>query len=461
MTEIQNNKRLFGTDGVRGEANRHPITSEVALKLGMAAGAMFRNHSDRSRIVIGKDTRLSGYILESALMSGICAMGTDVYLVGPMPTPAIAFITRTMRADAGIVISASHNPYQDNGIKFFGADGRKLPDDREVQLEKIADDEHLDRPTHEGVGRAYRLDDAEGRYIEYAKNTIPKGMVFDGLKMVVDCANGAAYVVAPTIFEELGAKVITIGVSPDGLNINDGCGSTYPEQMVKKVLEEGADVGLALDGDGDRAIFCDSDGNIIDGDDVLYICASYALQNGELPENTIVGTEMTNMGLVAALREMGVDLKRSAVGDRYVLEEMLKSGSVMGGEPSGHLIFLDHSTTGDGIITALQVVKCMVETGSALGDLKTGWKRYPQVLVNLRVSEKVPLGDLEWLPGLLESARSTMGKDQLLNVRYSGTEPVLRLTVSCESEEIVESVSNELCEKLAEGLGSRYPDDII
>ncbi len=461
MSNMINNKRLFGTDGIRGEANRHPITSEVALKLGMAAGTMFKNHSDRSRIVIGKDTRLSGYILESALMSGICAMGTDVYLVGPMPTPGIAFITRTMRADAGIVISASHNPYQDNGIKFFGADGRKLPDEREAQLEKIADDEHLDRPTHEGVGRAYRLDDADGRYIEYAKNTIPKGMTFDGLKMVVDCANGAAYAVAPTIFEELGAKVITIGTSPDGLNINDGCGSTYPEQMVKKVLEEGADIGLALDGDADRAIFCDSDGNIIDGDDVLYICASYALQNGELPENTIVGTEMTNMGLVAALREMGVDLKRSAVGDRYVLEEMLKSGSVLGGEPSGHLIFLDHSTTGDGIITALQVVKCMVESGSAMGDLREGWKRYPQVLVNLRVSEKVPLGDLDWLPGLLETARSTMGKDQLLNVRYSGTEPVLRLTVSCESEEIVESVSNELGAKLAEGLGSRYPEDVI
>ena len=458
---IIDNNKLFGTDGVRGKANRYPITSEVALRLGMAAGSLFKNHSDRSRIVIGKDTRLSGYILESALMSGVCAMGSDVYLVGPMPTPAIAFITRTMRADAGIVISASHNPFQDNGIKFFGPDGRKLPDTVEDELEDLARQDLADRPTHGDVGRAYRLDDAEGRYIEYAKNTIPKGMVFDGLKMVVDCANGAGYVVAPTIFKELGAEVVVIGTSPDGLNINEGCGSTIPEKMVEKVIEKGADLGLALDGDGDRAIFCDADGNIADGDDVLFICANHALESGHLPGNTIVGTDMTNMGLEASLRASGIDLVRSAVGDRYVLEKMISSGSTLGGEPSGHVIFLDHSTTGDGIVTALQLVNCMVNTGLSLKELREGWKRYPQVMKNIRVKEKVPLAELDWVKPLLDDAESIMGENRILNLRYSGTEPLIRLTVSCESGEIVDSVADSLSRKLVEGLGCRYPEDII
>ncbi len=457
---IIDNNKLFGTDGVRGQANTYPITSEVALRLGMAAGLLFKNHSDRSRIVIGKDTRLSGYILESALMSGICAMGSDVYLVGPMPTPAIAFITRTMRADAGIVISASHNPFQDNGIKFFGPDGRKLADGVENKLEALAREDNVKRPTHGEVGRAYRLDDAEGRYIEYAKNTIPKGMVFDGLKMVVDCANGAGYVVAPTIFRELGAQVSAIGTDPDGLNINEGCGSTCPERMVEMVVEAGADIGLALDGDGDRAIFCDAEGSIADGDDVLYICGNHALKTGRLPGSTIVGTEMTNMGLEAALRASGIDLIRSAVGDRYVLEKMKSSGSTLGGEPSGHVIFMDHSTTGDGVITALQLVNCMVNTGLALKDLREGWKRYPQVMKNIRVREKIPLAELDWLEPVITEAESTMGDDRILNLRYSGTEPLLRLTVSCESPDTVDNIAESLCLRLTEGLGSKYPDDV-
>ncbi len=446
-------RKYFGTDGIRGEANRPPMVPEIALKLGMAAGTFFQNLKEKPKIIIGKDTRLSGYMIESALMSGICSMGTDVYLVGPLPAPAIAFIARSMRADAGIVISASHNPFQDNGIKLFGGDGMKLPDEKEAEIEELMEASSPARPTHGAVGRAYRLDDAGGRYIVYAKSTIPREMTLDGIKIVVDCSNGAAYKVAPSILSELGGDIVSIGNSPDGMNINRGCGSTNPEIMVAKVLETGADIGIALDGDGDRAILCDSSGSIVDGDDILFLCAERMGNAGEMVNRSIIGTIMTNMGLETAFRERDIALTRTAVGDRYVLEEMLRSGARLGGEPSGHLIFLDHSTTGDGIITALQVLRVMVETGKTLADLRKGWKRYPQLMRNLRVESKPSLEDQPWYDQILKEAMEAMGNDHLLSLRYSGTEPLLRVTVSCASEELVKSVSDHICSALAEHLG--------
>ncbi len=455
---MSNKRELFGTDGVRGEANRFPVVPEIALKLGMAAGVFFQNQKVKPRIIIGKDTRLSGYMLESALMSGICSMGTDVYLVGPLPTPAIAFITRSMRADAGIVISASHNPFQDNGIKFFGRDGMKLPDADEAQIEQLMDREDLPRPTHSHVGRAFRLDDAEGRYIVFAKSSIPKDMTFDGIKIVVDCSHGAAYKVAPAIFSELGADVVTIGDDPDGMNINSGCGSTNPEVMAGKVVETGADLGLALDGDGDRAILADSSGEIVDGDDVLFICASRMDEGKLLSGHTMVGTVMTNMGLEISMNSRGIKVIRAPVGDRYVLEEMIRAGAVVGGEPSGHIIFLDHTTTGDGIITALQVLKVMVKTGRTLSKLRSGWVRYPQVMKNLKVKSKPPLEDQAWYRQIILEAREAMGEGHLLSLRYSGTEPLLRVTVSCASGRLAEEVSERICDELSGRLGCGNPE---
>ncbi|GBE15531.1 phosphoglucosamine mutase [bacterium BMS3Abin14] len=450
---MTNKRELFGTDGVRGEANRFPIVPEVALKLGMAAGVFFHNRKGKPRIIIGKDTRLSGYMIESALMSGICSMGTDVYLVGPMPTPAIAFITRSMRADAGIIISASHNPFQDNGIKFFGRDGMKLPDADEAEIEHLMDREDLPRPTHSDVGRAFRLDDAEGRYIVFAKSSIPRDMTLDGLKIVVDCAHGATYKVAPAIFSELGADVITIGDDPDGMNINLGCGSTNPEFMARKVVETGADLGLALDGDGDRVILADSGGEILDGDDVLFICASRMDEEKNLSGRTMVGTVMTNMGLESSMKSRGIRVIRAPVGDRYVLEEMISTGAIVGGEPSGHIIFLDHTTTGDGIITALQVLRVMVRTGRTLSELKGGWVRYPQVMRNLKVQSKPPLEEQSWYRRIILDARDAMGDDHLLSLRYSGTEPLLRVTVSCASGPLAKEVSQRICDELTSRLG--------
>jgi phosphoglucosamine mutase len=451
---MANMRHLFGTDGVRGHANVHPMTPEVALALGMAAGLHFRAAEGRHRIVIGKDTRLSGYMLESALTSGICAMGADVVLVGPLPTPAIAFITRSLRADAGIVISASHNPYGDNGIKFFGRDGRKLPDETEARLEDLMEGlERCPRPTDTGIGKAFRLDDAEGRYIEFAKATIPRGMLFDGLRMVVDCAHGAAYKAAPAIFRELGAKVIAIGDQPDGTNINRGCGATHPETMRERVLAEGADLGLALDGDGDRAILVDARGELVDGDDVLFLIANILDGAGRLEPRVVVGTEMSNLGLEVALRDRGVRLERAGVGDRYVLERMTDCGAVLGGEPSGHVIFLAHQTTGDGIITGLQTVSSMVGSGRTLAELRAGWRRYPHKMVNIRVREKKPLEGMSWLGKVRARAERELGADRILSLRYSGTEPLLRVTVSCPSPERVDAVSEMICAAFRDRMG--------
>ena len=447
------NKIYFGTDGIRGVANRGHIVPEFILQLGKAAGSYFRKGKAHPRIIIGKDTRLSGYMIESALMSGICAMGADVYFVGPLPTPAISFLVRSMRADAGIVISASHNPYTDNGIKFFGSDGRKLPDEVEAAIEQLMDSGSMDGPDGDGLGKAHRVDDAEGRYIAFAKATIDEGINFEGLKVVVDCANGAAYEVAPDIFSELGAQVIVIGGNPDGLNINVGCGSTAPEAMVRAVLENGADLGVALDGDADRAILCDEKGNLVDGDDILFLSSLELQKAGRLTNNTVVGTIMTNVGLQSALRANGITLLRAAVGDRYVLEEMTRTGSVLGAEPSGHVIFSDHAPTGDGIVTALQTVGTIVKNGCPLSSLTEGWKRYPQIMVNLRTRDRVPLNGQGWFEELLDNARNELGEDHLLSVRYSGTEPLIRVTVSSESQKVTVGVCDSMCAALIERFG--------
>jgi len=448
-----NERKYFGTDGVRGVANRYPIIPEVALKMGKAAGRFFAGAGKKPRIIIGKDTRISGYMLESALMSGICSMGGDVYLVGPMPTPGISFVTRSMRANAGIVISASHNPYQDNGIKFFGPQGHKLPEEDEISLEMLMEEDTQDLPDGINIGKAFRIDDAEGRYIVYAKSTFPKGMLLDGMKIVVDCANGAGYRVGPDILEELGANVIKVGCTPDGININDSCGSTDTRQMQDTVVKSGADIGIALDGDADRVIMADGSGNIVDGDDILLICAERMKSCGLLRSNKVVGTIMTNVGMEYALRERGIDLVRTSVGDRYVMEAMTETGAVIGGEPSGHIIFLDHSTTGDGIISALQILAAMVETGKTLNELRSSWNRYPQVMRNLRVTERVSLEGKDWFEAAMVGARESMGKDHLLSVRYSGTEPLLRITVSCESKEITDSVIEMLSGEIEKRLG--------
>jgi len=447
------NKKYFGTDGVRGVANRGYIVPEFILGLGKAAGSYFRKGKAHPRIVIGKDTRLSGYMIESALMSGICSMGADVYLVGPLPTPAISFLVRSMRADAGVVISASHNPYMDNGIKFFGSDGRKLPDEVEMAIEELMDSGPLEGPDGESIGRARRVDDAEGRYIAHSKSTIDDGIDFEGLKLVVDCANGAAYEVAPGILSELGAEVTVIGGNPNGFNINEGCGSTSPEKMISAVLENGADVGIALDGDADRAILCNEKGELVDGDDILFMNSLEMKETGSLPNDTVVGTIMTNVGLQSALRERGINLLRAPVGDRYVQEEMARTGSVLGAEPSGHVIFGDHAPTGDGIVTALRSLGIMVRRGVPLSVLTEGWKRYPQVMVNLRVHDRVPLDGQAWFEELLEDARSSLGRDHLLSLRYSGTEPLIRVTVSSESESRTLEVCDSLCSTLVQRFG--------
>jgi len=448
-----NNKKYFGTDGIRGVANRGFIVPEFILGLGKAAGSYFRKGKTHPRILIGKDTRLSGYMIESALMSGICSMGADVYLVGPLPTPAISFLVRSMRADAGIVISASHNPYSDNGIKFFGADGRKLPDDVEMAIEDLMDAGSLEGPEGEGIGRARRVDDAEGRYIAHSKSAIDDGISFEGLKVVVDCANGAAYEVAPAIFSELGAEVAVVGGSPDGFNINRECGSTSPERMIHTVKEAGADVGIALDGDADRAIMCDEKGVLADGDDILFLNCLEMMEKGALPNHTVVGTIMTNVGLQSALREKGITLIRAPVGDRYVQEEMSRSGSVLGAEPSGHVIFGDHAPTGDGIVTALRTLGVMVKKSAPLSRLTSGWQRYPQVMVNLRVHERVPLEGQDWFEKMIEDAHVSLGRDHLLSLRYSGTEPLLRVTVSSESRSQTLEVCDSLCSTLIERFG--------
>ena len=448
-------KKLFGTDGVRGVANIEPMTSEMALQLGRAIAYIFKKENRRHRIVIGKDTRLSGYMLESAMMAGICSMGVDTVIVGPLPTPGIAFITSSMRADAGVVISASHNAYQDNGIKFFSRDGLKLPDELELQIEKFIFENHdpSHRPTASEVGKAYRVDDAIGRYVVFAKNTFPKELTLDGLKIAVDCANGAAYKVAPAVFYELGAEVIPISVKPDGENINHECGALYPEKVAAAVRASGAHVGFALDGDGDRCIMVDEKGNVLDGDYILAICAIAMMKEGSLKKNTVVSTIMSNSGFEAAITSAGGRVIRTGVGDRYVVEEMLKGGYNLGGEQSGHIIFLDHTTTGDGIISALQILKHMIVEGKPLSELSKVMTAFPQILLNVRVKQKKDLSLLPSVATALKGVEDKLKGRGRAFIRYSGTEPLARITIEGEEQKEITAMANELAELLAKELG--------
>jgi len=447
---MSDTRKLFGTDGVRGIANIYPMTAEVALQLGRALAYVIRTSPGKDSIVVGKDTRLSGYLLEYAITAGICSMGVDVLLLGPLPTPGIAFITSSMRADAGVVISASHNPYQDNGIKFFSGDGFKLPDEIEAHIEKLMTDRGMDeaRPTATEIGQAFRIDDARGRYISFLKNSFPKDLDLDGLKIVVDCAHGATYKVAPEVLEELGADLITVGVRPNGKNINNKCGSTYPEVAAKLVQRHRADLGIAFDGDGDRVIMVDHQGQVVDGDHLMAICALDLHRQGRLRRKTVVGTVMSNLGLEVALKDKGCRLLRTAVGDRYVVEAMVEGGYNLGGEQSGHVIFLDHTTTGDGIITALQVLAVMLRENKPLADLARVMEDFPQILINLRVKER---RDLQSLPGarqaLQEAEKRLKDRGRLL-VRYSGTEPLLRIMVEGDDSQEIERVAQDLAQTL-------------
>uniref|UniRef100_A0A7C3UXM3 Phosphoglucosamine mutase n=1 Tax=Desulfobacca acetoxidans TaxID=60893 RepID=A0A7C3UXM3_9BACT len=443
-------RRLFGTDGVRGVANIYPMTAEMALQLGRALAYVIKYGPGRHRIVVGKDTRLSGYLLEYAITAGICSMGVDVLLLGPLPTPGIAFITHSMRADAGVVISASHNPYQDNGIKFFKGDGYKLPDEIEAHIERLITQQALEeaRPTATDIGQAFRIDDARGRYISYLKSTFPKELELDGLKIVVDCAHGATYRVAPEVFGELGAEIIPIGVRPNGRNINRLCGATHPEGMARLVTRYRADLGIAFDGDGDRCIVVDHTGRVVDGDRILAICALDMHRRQTLKRKTVVATVMSNLGLEVALKSHGLKLVRTQVGDRYVLEAMLKGGYNLGGEQSGHLVFLNHSTTGDGILTALRLLAVMLREQKPLAELANCMEVYPQVLLNLRVKERRDLGTVPQAQKAIQAAEKRLqGRGRLL-VRFSGTEPLLRVMVEGDKPNEINEVAQELVHAL-------------
>jgi len=448
-------RKLFGTDGVRGVANLEPMTSEIAMQLGRAAAHIFMRRAGRHQVVIGKDTRLSGYMLESALTSGICSMGVDVLLVGPMPTPAIAFLTRSLRADAGVVISASHNPYQDNGIKFFSNEGFKLPDELEARIEQlIVSDEikHL-RPTADAIGKAYRIGDAEGRYIEFVKRSLPRDLDFQGVKLVVDCANGAAYKVAPAVLRELGADIEVIANTPDGMNINDHCGAVHPERLQEAVRRHGAHIGIALDGDADRAIFVCEQGKIVDGDHVMAALGLDLHGQGRLASQTVVGTVMSNFGLELAMKKAGINLMRTPVGDRYLMERMLADGYNFGGEQSGHFIFLDHNTTGDGLISALQILSLMKRTGKPLSELAKAMTAVPQVLLNVKVKHKPDLNQIPDIQQAIKSAEATLNGSGRVLVRYSGTEALLRIMVEGERDSTIREVADHLADIVRARIG--------
>jgi len=438
--------KLFGTDGVRGVANIEPMTSETALKLGRAAAYLFKSRQGRHQIVIGKDTRLSGYMLESALTSGICSMGVDVLLVGPLPTPAIAFLTRSLRADAGVMISASHNPYQDNGIKFFSKDGMKLPDELEQRMEALIlshEIEHI-RPTDHHIGKAFRVDDAEGRYIEFVKRSLPRNMDFQGLRVVLDCANGAAYHVFPKVLRELGATVRVIGDEPNGTNINAHCGAVHPERLQEIVRDHQADIGIALDGDADRAVFVSERGHLVDGDNALAAFTLDFSQRGLLKKDTVVGTVMSNFGFELAMKQAGIQLVRTPVGDRYILERMVADGYVLGGEPSGHLIFLNYHTSGDGLITGLQMLKLMKRTGQKLSKLAECMTAVPQVLLGVKVPHKPNLESIPQLQQAIEAGKIRLNDRGRVLVRYSGTEPLVRVMVEGQNDSVIREVAQEL-----------------
>lgn len=461
-------RKLFGTDGIRGVANRYPMTAEVALRLGQAVAHHFRHANRRTRVLVGKDTRLSGYFFESALAAGITSVGADVMFVGPLPTPGIAFLTHNMRADAGIVISASHNAYQDNGIKIFGADGFKLPDEVELELEALilANDpgrpERLPREkdplgqllSPERLGRARRYEDASGRYIVHMKNAFPSDLRLDGMKIVIDCAHGAAYKVAPAALEELGAQLIVLGNQPDGTNINERCGSLYPNHAAARVLENNADVGITLDGDADRVILIDERGQRVDGDQIMAICAVELQRQGSLAHNTVVSTVMSNLGLEIAMRRHGINLLRTKVGDRYVVEAMRAQGYNLGGEQSGHLIYLDHASTGDGMVAALQVLGIMQRTGKPLSELCRVMEAYPQTLVNIKVTRKPPLEELESVTEAIAAVNAELGDQGRVLVRYSGTEPKVRVMVEGPDTATIERCAQSIAQAMQEAIGA-------
>ncbi|HLK11992.1 MAG TPA: phosphoglucosamine mutase [Candidatus Binatia bacterium] len=448
-------RRLFGTDGVRGIANVEPMTSETALRLGRALAHVSKRSPHRHKILIGKDTRLSGYMLETAMASGICSMGVDVLLVGPMPTPGIAFLTRSLRADAGVVISASHNPFQDNGIKFFSREGFKLPDEVEAEIERLVLSDSIDalRPTATEIGKAFRIDDAVGRYNVFVKGSFPRHLTLDGLTVALDCGNGAGYKVAPEVLEELGARVVPLGITPDGENINQGCGALHPAALQDAVRVSGAHVGVALDGDADRAIFVDERGELVDGDAVMAMLAAELDARGELRSRTLVATVMSNLGLHVAMRERGVRIVTTPVGDRYVVEEMLRGGYNLGGEQSGHVVFLDHNTTGDGLVTCLAVLALMVGKGRPLSELRGIMRRFPQILLNVPVAEKRDLDGVREVQAAVAQAQAALGERGRVLVRYSGTEKLLRIMLEGEHEARIGELAEAIAEAARAALG--------
>jgi phosphoglucosamine mutase len=453
---MSNHPKLFGTDGVRGVANVFPMTSEMALNLGRALAYLIRNGDHRHRVIIGKDTRISGYMIEHALASGIMSMGVDVALVGPLPTPAIANLTTSMRCDAGAVISASHNPYEDNGIKFFWRDGFKLPDETEAKIEQLIFEKALDslRPTAAKIGGAERLDDAGGRYIAWVKSTFPRELTLEGLTLVVDCANGAAYRVAPEALEELGAKVVALSVTPDGKNINEGCGALHPENLVRAVLKHKANLGIALDGDADRLIVVDEKGQVVDGDAIMAICATSLAERKMLKKSTVVATVMSNIGLERAVHRFGGKVVRTQVGDRSVVGEMRKHGYTFGGEQSGHLVFLDHSTTGDGTLAALQLLSVLAKSQKPMSELTKIFEPVPQVLLNIAVAQKKELSRLPKVQKRITEVEKKLGLEGRVLVRYSGTENKARILVEGINAKQIRQFAGEIADELTKALAS-------
>ena len=437
-------RKYFGTDGVRGLANTFPMTPDIALKLGAAAGRHFRKDQKQHRVVIGKDTRRSSYMFENALTAGFTSTGMDVYLLGPVPTPAVGVLTRSMRADVGVMISASHNSYLDNGIKFFGPDGFKLSDKVELKIEELLDND-IEYADPQNIGMAKRIDDALGRYMEFAKSAFPRKKLLNGLKVVVDCANGAAYKAAPIVLWELGAEVISIGVDPNGYNINKDCGSTYPQNAANAVIEHGADVGICLDGDADRLILIDDKGNIADGDQLMGLIASQWSSKGQLAKNTLVATVMSNMGLERYLNSLDIKLLRTNVGDRYVVEEMQRSGYNLGGEQSGHIVMTDYATTGDGLMAALQFLNALVESKCSSSELVKVFEPMPQLLKNVRLNDTFSLDNLK-VQDSIKAGEDAFGSIGRLLIRKSGTEPLLRVMGECEDPKLLKSVVENIVE---------------
>lgn len=439
-------KKLFGTDGVRGQANAHPMTPEIAMALGQAIAKYFQHKNTTHRIVIGKDTRRSSYMIEQAIAAGVCSMGSNAILLGPISTPGVAFLTKAMRADAGIMISASHNQFDDNGIKFFNRDGFKLSDKIELKIESMVENKEMDedRPVGENIGKAYRVEDAVGRYVEFVKRTFPKTLSLDGLKIVVDCANGAAYKLAPLALWELGAEVIPIGVKPNGVNINKECGALHPEQMGELVVQHGAQLGMALDGDADRVILCDEKGQVIDGDQVIALCAIELDRQGWLNKQKIVGTVMSNMGVENYLKQKGIAMVRTQVGDRYIIEKMREEELKLGGEPSGHIIFSKHTTTGDGLIAALQVLATVVKDKRPLSELVADIPLYPQLNTKIEVKDKKPIKDIPEMQKAIDALDAKLNGKGRSVIRYSGTESVLRLMVEGENQSLIQQELDKL-----------------